>query len=157
MIREAGNKQNRPNKLNYLKRTKNSSLGKVAEVLSVTGYPDSTYEVRFEDGSIHKIIITQEEKNLIEKQSPVIHQSSSSERRKLEPITLSLSPDEDVNKVNRSQMINQILESMYPDGFDYVPVWDIMKQLEAKSTEELEKILNEFNNELEKVSSNKTL
>lgn len=27
MIREAGNKQNRPNKLNYLKRTKNSSLG----------------------------------------------------------------------------------------------------------------------------------
>lgn len=27
MIGEAGNKQKRPNKLNYLKRTKNSSLG----------------------------------------------------------------------------------------------------------------------------------
>lgn len=50
--------------------TRNSDLGKVSEILNVTGYPDSTYEVRFEDDTTHQITVTQDEKTLLR----VIHQ-----------------------------------------------------------------------------------
>ncbi len=65
---------------------KESNLGKVAEILSVTGYPDSTYEVKFEDGSIHQIIITQAEEDLIGQrpQTEVPIQTQTTPERKAE-------------------------------------------------------------------------
>lgn len=79
----------------------------------------------------------------IKKETPV-QQSVDSGTKKLEPLDFSSLLEESENKVQRTHLINEILEAMYPNGLEYVPLPDIKKQLEAKSTEELQAIMQQL-------------
>lgn len=121
--------------------TKNSNLGKVSEIISVTGYPDSTYEVRFESGEIHQITVTQDEKNMIRNQS---HNQQAQQEYQ-----------------NNDSLINDIIGRMADAGeFSHIPLEDVSqridtmnmvkKGLQEKSIDELEIILNSYANQEEK-------
>lgn len=91
----------------------------------------------------------------VKKETPV-QQSVDNGTRKLEPVDFSSLLEESENKVQRTHLINEILEAMYPNGLEYVPLPDIKKQLEAKSTEELQAMLQQLNSQtMEETSAKK--
>lgn len=123
---------------------KNSNLGKVSEIISVTGYPDSTYEVRFETGEIHQITVTQDEKNMIRNQ---LHNQQVQQEYQ-----------------NNDSLINDIIGRMADAGeFSHIPLEDVSqrvdtmnmvkKRLQEKSIDELEIILNSYANQEKKTES----
>lgn len=143
--------------------TKNSDLGKVAEVISVTGYPDSIYEVRFKDGNIHQITITQDERDLIRNQT-----------QNKKPIQEPSVPEVSVREVSQSnvsnaqaeeknKLINNIISAMLNAGEFHDSGLDISqkmrdieyakKKLESKSMEELEWALSVYSPQQEEVNS----
>lgn len=79
----------------------------------------------------------------VKKETPV-QQSAASETRKLEPLDFSSLLEESETKVQKNNLINQILEKMYNNGLEYVPIPDIKKQLDEKSLEELQSIMQQF-------------
>ena len=147
---------------------KNSNLGKVSEILSVTGYPDSTYEVRFEDGTTHQITVTQDEKNFIKSHPPV--QQPVQEKQSEEIITpvqpvvehsqQQVSQEEsekillDQQKQMKDQVINQIMGAMNKSGelsFGDISMGErmsimqnIQNKLNAKSMDELQMLLSTY-------------
>lgn len=126
--------------------SKNSSLGKVSEILSVSGYPDSTYEVRFEDGNIYQILITQDEKDMIRTQK-----QSSSEVKTSDVLQTTISNEQNEQK---EKLISDILDGMLSAGEFHNSGLDISqkmsdmeyakRKLETKSLEELEYILSVY-------------
>lgn len=135
---------------------KNSNLGKVSEILSVTGYPDSTYEVRFEDGATHQITITQDEKNFIKNHPPVQqpvqpvleHSQQQVSQEESEKIL------QDQQKQMKDQVINQIMGAMNKSGelsFGDISMGErmsimqnIQNELNAKSMDELQMLLSTY-------------
>ena len=90
------------------------------------------------------------------KKETTVQQSVDNETRKLEPLDFSSLLEESENKVQRTHLINEILEAMYPNGLEYVPLPDIQKQLEAKSTEELQAMVQQLNSQtMEETSAKK--
>ncbi len=89
--------------------TRNSDLGKVSEILNVTGYPDSTYEVRFEDDTTHQITVTHDEKNFIKSRPPIqqsVQEQTSIENTKPKPSIPKVSDSE----VSQTSVPNQQTE-----------------------------------------------
>lgn len=159
---------------------KNSDLGKVAEVISVTGYPDSTYEVRFEDGKIHQITITQDERNLIRNQTQnqqSVKEQSAQEQPSIEstqsiqqPSTPEVSASEALHTSisspqteEKNRLINDIIGAMLNAGEFHDSSLDISqkmrdieytkKKLGSKSMEELEWALSVYTPQQEEVNS----
>ncbi len=132
---------------------KNSNLGKVLEIISVTGYPDSTYEVRFEDGIIHQITITQEEENLIENQVQPTPEVKAEQQ--------TTTPNEQTQQ--RDKLISDILGAMLKAGEFHNSGLDISQKmsdmeyakskLQTKSLEELENILSVYTPQQEETMS----
>ena len=147
---------------------KNSNLGKVSEILSVTGYPDSTYEVRFEDGTTHQITITQDEKKFIKShppvQQPVQEKQSAKIILQVQPVVehsqQQVSQEEsekilqDQQKQMKDQVINQIMGAMNISGelsFGDINMGErisimqnIQNKLNAKSMDELQMLLSTY-------------
>ncbi len=147
---------------------KNSNLGKVSEILSVTGYPDSTYEVRFEDGTTHQITITQDEKNFIKNHPPVQQPVQEKQSAKIIPPVQpvvehsqqQVSQEEsekilqDQQKQMKDQVINQIIGAMNKSGelsFGDISMGErmsimqnIQNKLSAKSMDELQMLLSTY-------------
>lgn len=145
--------------------TRNSNLGKVLEVISVTGYPDSTYEIRFEDGKIHQITVTQDEKDMIRnktqnqnsmQEQPVQHQQSV---ESIQPVQQTSAPDVRATEVSqnsvpnpqteeKNRLINDIIDAMLNAGEFHNSGLDISQKmgdieyakrnLATKSVEELQ-------------------
>ena len=134
---------------------KNSNLGKVSEIISVTGYPDSTYEVRFDDGNIHQITITQEEKNSIR------NQVQPTPEVKTEEVQQTTTPNEQTQQ--RDKLISDILGAMLNAGEFHNSGLDISQKmsdmeyakskLQTKSLEELEYILSVYTPQQEETMS----
>lgn len=134
---------------------KNSNLGKVSEIISVTGYPDSTYEVRFDDGNIHHIIITQEEKNSIR------NQVQPTPEVKAEEVQQTITPNEQTQQ--KDKLISDILGAMLNAGEFHNSGLDISQKmsdleyakskLQTKSLEELEYILSVYTPQQEETMS----
>ena len=82
----------------------------------------------------------------VKKENPV-QQSVDNETKIIKPMDLSYIFEERRNKEQRTHLINEILEGMYPNGLEYVPLPDIMRQLEAKSTEELQTMVQKLNSQ----------
>lgn len=78
------------------------------------------------------------------KKESTVQEKKDNEPRKLEPLDLSSLLEENENRIQKENLINELLENMYPNGVDYVSLPDIKKQLEAKSIEELQSIMNQF-------------
>lgn len=152
---------------------KNSNLGKVSEILSVTGYPDSTYEVRFEDGTTHQITITQDEKNFIKNHPPVqqpVQEQQSIENTQAKPSNPKVS-DSEVPQTNipnqqteeKNRLINNIIGAMLNAGEFHNSGLDISqkmkdieyakKKLESKSMEELKWAISVYTQQQEEVKS----
>ena len=147
---------------------KNSNLGKVAEILSVTGYPDSTYEVRFENGTTHQITITQDEKKFIKSHPPVQQPVQEKQSAKIIPPVQpvvehsqqQVSQEEsekilqDQQKQMKDQVINQIMGAMNKAGelsFGDISMGErmsimqnIQNKLNAKSMDELQMLLSTY-------------
>lgn len=147
---------------------KNSNLGKVSEILSVTGYPDSTYEVRFEDGTTHQITITQDEKKFIKSHPPVQQPVQEKQSAKIilpvQPVVehsqQQVSQEEsekilqDQQKQMKDQVINQIMGAMNISGelsFGDINMGErisimqnIQNKLNAKSMDELQMLLSTY-------------
>lgn len=128
--------------------SKYGNLGKASQILSVSGYPNNLYEVRFEDGNIHQITITKEEQQMIFQQP----QQQESKKELQQPNELIQS---------KKVLAEQILKLMVDAGeFSYIPIEEMSKrldaiqyariQLEKKSVEELEIILSTYSNDYEK-------
>ena len=49
------------------------------------------------------------------------------------------------DKLSKEEIINRLLEKMFPEGADYAMLPDIKRQLEKKTIEELQKALEEYN------------
>lgn len=134
---------------------KNSNLGKVSEIISVTGYPDSTYEVRFDDGNIHHITITQEEKNSIR------NQVQPTPEVKAEEVQQTITPNEQTQQ--KDKLISDILGAMLNAGEFHNSGLDISQKvrdleyakskLQTKSLEELEYILSVYTPQQEETMS----
>lgn len=91
----------------------------------------------------------------VKKETPV-QQSVDNGTRKLSPLDWSSLLEESENKVQRNYLINEILEAMDPNGLEYVPLPDIMKQLEVKSTEELQSMIQQLNTQnMKEISAKK--
>lgn len=153
--------------------TKNSDLGKVSEILSVTGYPDSTYEVRFEDGTTHQITVTQDEEDFIKNHMPV--QQPVQEQQNIENTQPKSSiPEISTSKVahanipnqqaeEKKRLINDIIGAMLNAGEFHDSGLDISqkmrdieyakKKLESKSMEELEWAISVYTQQHEEVKS----
>lgn len=127
---------------------KYGNLGKASQILSVSGYPNNLYEVRFEDGNIHQITITKEEQKMIFQQP----QQLESKKELQQPNELIQS---------KKVLAEQILKVMVDAGeFSYIPIEEMSRrldaiqyariQLEKKSAEELEIILSTYSNDYEK-------
>lgn len=147
---------------------RDSDLGKVSEVISVTGYPDSTYEVRFEDGKIHQITITQDERNMIKKQTQnqvlkqeqPVQQTSTPDVRASE-VSQNSVPNPQAEEKNR--LINDIIGAMLnagefrDSGLDISQkmrdIEYVKKKCESKSIEELEWALSVYTPQQEEVNS----
>lgn len=124
----------------------NSNLGNVSEIISVTGYPDSTYVVRFDDGSIHQITITQEEKNSIRNQIQTTPEGKAKE------VQQTITPNEQIQQ--KDKLISDILSAMLNVGEFHNSGLDISQKmsdleyakskLQTKSLEELEYILSVY-------------
>lgn len=147
---------------------KNSNLGKASEILSVTGYPDSTYEVRFEDGTTHQITITQDEKKFIKSHPPVQQPVQEKQSAKIilpvQPVVehsqQQVSQEEsekilqDQQKQMKDQVINQIMGAMNISGelsFGDINMGErisimqnIQNKLNAKSMDELQMLLSTY-------------
>lgn len=150
---------------------KNSNLGKVSEILSVTGYPDSTYEVRFENGTTHQITITQDEKKFIKNHPPVQQPVQEKQSAKIIPpvqpvvehFQQQVSQEEsekilqDQQKQMKDQVINQIMgvmgamnksgELSFGDismGERMSIMQNIQNKLNAKSMDELQMLLSTY-------------
>ena len=134
---------------------KNSNLGKVSKILSTTGYPDSTYEVRFDDGSIHQITITQDEKNSIRNQK---HHTSEV---RAEEVSQTTKTNEQTQ--HREKLISDIIGAMLNAGEFHnsglnisqkiSDMRDVKRKLETKSLEELEYILSVYTPQHERTMS----
>lgn len=122
--------------------SKYANLGKVSQILSVSGYPNKSYEVRFDDGNIHQITITREEQQMILQQ-----------RQQLERKGETQQPNEFIQ--SKKVLAEQILKAMVDAGeFSYIPIEEMSKrldaiqyariQLEKKTVEELEIILSTY-------------
>lgn len=143
--------EQRNNLINYIE-SKNRSFGKVVEIMSVTGYPDSIYDVKFENGEIHSITITQEEKRNLSS-----NQISKNEETREQSTNMA---NEETQK---KDLIENILKSMGDAGeFSHIPLEDIsqridtMKEvktkLDSKSLEELEYILSVYSQQTDNVA-----
>ena len=143
--------EQRNNLINYIE-SKNRSFGKVIEIMSVTGYPDSIYDVKFENGEIHSITITQEEKRNLSS-----NQISKNEETQEQSTNMA---NEEMQK---KDLIENILRSMGDAGeFSYIPFEDISQRIDAmkavkikldsKSIEELEYILSVYSQQTENVA-----
>lgn len=159
--------------------TRNSNLGKVSEVISVTGYPDSTYEIRFEDGKIHQITVTHDEEDMIRNQTQnlnslqeqqVPHQQSV---EGILPFQQTSAPDIRVSEIpqnsapnpqeEKNKLINDIIDAMLKVGEFHDSGLDISqkmrdiefakKELESKSIEELKWTLSIYTSQQEEVNS----
>lgn len=147
---------------------KNSNLGKVSEILSVTGYPDSTYEVRFKDGTTHQITITQDEKKFIKSHPPVQQPVQEKQSAKIIPPVQpvvehsqqQVSQEEsekilqDKQKQMKDQVINKIIGAMNKSGelsFGDISMGErmsimqnIQNKLNVKSMDELQMLLSTY-------------
>ena len=153
--------------------TRNSDLGKVSEILNVTGYPDSTYEVRFEDDTTHQITVTQDEKNFIKSHPPIqqsVQEQPSIENTKPKPSIPKVS-DSEVSQTSvpnqqteeKNRLINNIIGAMLNAGEFHNSGLDISqkmkdieyakKKLESKSMEELEWAISVYAQQQEEVKS----
>lgn len=153
--------------------TRNSDLGKVSEILNVTGYPDSTYEVRFEDDTTHQITVTQDEKNFIKSRPPIqqsVQEQTSIENTKPKPSIPKVS-DSEVSQTSvpnqqteeKNRLINNIIGAMLNAGEFHNSGLDISqkmkdieyakKKLESKSMEELEWAISVYAQQQEEVKS----
>ena len=159
--------------------TKNSNLGKVSEVISVTGYPDSTYEIRFEDGKIHQITVTHDEKDMIRNQTQNLNSMQEQQvphQQSVEgilPFQQISAPDIKVSEIpqnsvpnsqeEKNKLINDIIDAMlkvsefHDSGLDVSQkMRDIefaKKELESKSMEELKWTLSFYTSQQENVNS----
>ncbi len=134
---------------------KNSNLGKVSKILSTTGYPDSTYEVRFDDGSIHQITITQDEKNSIR------NQKHHTPEVRAEEVSQTTKTNEQTQQ--REKLISDIIGAMLNAGEFHnsglnisqkiSDMRDVKRKLETKSLEELEYILSVYTPQHERTMS----
>lgn len=153
--------------------TRNSDLGKVSEILNVTGYPDSTYEVRFEDNTTHQITVTHDEKNFIKSRPPIqqsVQEQTSIENTKPKPSIPKVS-DSEVSQTSvpnqqteeKNRLINNIIGAMLNAGEFHNSGLDISqkmkdieyakKKLESKSMEELEWAISVYAQQQEEVKS----
>ncbi len=153
--------------------TRNSDLGKVSEILNVTGYPDSTYEVRFEDDTTHQITVTHDEKNFIKSRPPIqqsVQEQTSIENTKPKPSIPKVS-DSEVSQTSvpnqqteeKNRLINNIIGAMLNAGEFHNSGLDISqkmkdieyakKKLESKSMEELEWAISVYAQQQEEVKS----
>lgn len=143
--------EQRNNLINYIE-SKNRSFGKVIEIMSVTGYPDSIYDVKFENGEIHSITITQEEKRNLSS-----NQISKNEETQEQSTNMA---NEEMQK---KDLIENILKAMGDAGeFSYIPLEDISQRIDAmkavkikldnKSLEELEYILSVYSQQNDNVA-----
>ena len=153
--------------------TRNSDLGKVSEILNVTGYPDSTYEVRFEDDTTHQITVTHDEKNFIKSRPPIqqsVQEQTSIENTKPKPSIPKVS-DSEVSQTSvpnqqteeKNRLINNIIGAMLNAGKFHNSGLDISqkmkdieyakKKLESKSMEELEWAISVYAQQQEEVKS----
>lgn len=143
--------EQRNNLINYIE-SKNRSFGKVVEIMSVTGYPDSIYDVKFENGKIHSITITQEEKRNLSS-----NQISKNEETREQSTNMAY------EETQKKDLIENILKSMGDAGeFSHIPLEDIsqridtMKEvktkLDSKSLEELEYILSVYSQQTDNVA-----
>jgi hypothetical protein len=117
--------------------SRDSHLGKINNIISVTGYPDSIYEIKFDNGEIHTITVTQEEQQKI----------------------YSSNQSQNINQQDmKNNLINEVLSLMYPEGLEYVPLPDIKRQLDSYSFEQLEIMKNQYQQQnLENTSSGKQM
>lgn len=131
--------------------SKYSNLGKVSQILSVSGYPNKSYEVKFTDGNIYQITITKEEQ--MNFQQPEYLESKGETQQ---PTELNQS---------KKELTEKILKAMVDAGeFSYIPIEEMSKrldtiqyakmQLENKSLEELEIILSTYSNNYEQKQGN---
>lgn len=137
---------------------RNSDLGKVSEVISVTGYPNSTYEIRFEDGKIHQITITQDEISALKKQTQ--NQVPMQEQIVQQSSTTNVT---DPQTEEKNRLINDIIGAMLNAGEFRDSGLDISQKLrdieyakrkfESKSIEELEWILSTYTPQQQEVNS----
>lgn len=151
--------------INFIEN-KSPNFGKVSEIISVSGYPDSIYETRFESGEIHPITITTDEKKLIEKQSQNRESSRSETIQPIQQHTIlgSSTIKEGMQAEEKSRLINDIIESMLKAGEFHDSELDISQKmrdiehtketLSSKSMEELEWALSFYNPQQDEISHN---
>ena len=136
--------------------SKYGNLGKATKILSVSGYPDKTYEVKFEDGKIHQITITKAEEIGLQQPQQVV--------KSVEPANTS-SPINQVSDLEQQKkgIVENILKAMVDAGeFSYIPIEEMGKrldaiqyaraQLESKTIDELMILLSTYSNNYEKES-----
>lgn len=151
--------------INFIEN-KSPNFGKVSEIISVSGYPDSIYETRFESGEIHPITITTDEKKLIEKQSQNRESSRNETTQSIQQHTIlgSSTIKEGMQAEEKSRLINDIIESMLKAGEFHDSELDISQKmrdiehtketLSSKSMEELEWALSFYNPQQDEISHN---
>lgn len=151
--------------INFIEN-KSPNFGNVSEIISVSGYPDSIYETRFESGEIHPITITTDEKKLIEKQSQNRESSRSETIQPIQQHTIlgSSTIKEGMQAEEKSRLINDIIESMLKAGEFHDSELDISQKmrdiehtketLSSKSMEELEWALSFYNPQQDEISHN---
>lgn len=137
--------------INYIE-LKNKNFGKVVEIISVTGYPDSIYDVKFENGEIHSITITQDEKRNLSS-----NQISKNEETQEQSTNIA------TEEMQKKDLIENIMKSMGDAGeFSYIPLEDISQRIDAmkevktkldsKSLEELEYILSVYSQQIDNIA-----
>lgn len=130
---------------------KNSNFGKVSEILSVTGYPDSIYEVKFENGITHQITITQDERNFIKS-----HPSGQlvAEHSQQQVTQEEFNNVQEQEKQIKDKIVDQIMNAMNNAGeFSFGDIsmgermsimQNVQNQLNAKSLDELQMLLSTY-------------
>lgn len=151
--------------INFIEN-KSPNFGKVSEIISVSGYPDSIYETRFESGEIHPVTITPDEEKLIEKQSQNRGSSRNETTQPIQQHTIlgSSTIKEGMQAEEKSRLINDIIESMLKAGEFHDSELDISQKmrdiehtketLSSKSMEELEWALSFYNPQQDEISHN---
>lgn len=151
--------------INFIEN-KSPNFGKVSEIISVSGYPDSIYETRFESGEIHPVTITPDEEKLIEKQSQNRGSSRNETTQPIQQHTVlgASTVEEGLQIEEKSRLINDIIESMLKAGEFHDSELDISQKmrdiehtketLSSKSMEELEWALSFYNPQQDEISHN---
>lgn len=149
--------------INFIEN-KSPNFGKVSEIISVSGYPDSIYETRFESGEIHPVTITPDEEKLIEKQSQNRGSSRNETTQPIQQHTVlgASTVEEGLQIEEKSRLINDIIESMLKAGEFHDSELDISQKmrdiehtketLSSKSMEELEWALSFYNPQQDEIS-----